>query len=568
METGHDVKRQNTRQTKKSIDCNNKSMDYNNKLADCNNKSIKTQQKTNSQKQGSKPESTNTNDIAIMNSNVPITTNTTSTINNQTQFVNTKPIIKKRTASKISSDSKGVLESKTTIKTNNNKTYSNNKTIQTKQPKQSKQPKHNDQSKQVKLAKKTKNTKNIKNVRNIKKDNESDEPIETDHSSNNTNDTDTNTSSTDDDNDDIMINNIKSDNTDNTNSTSVSSYKSKLLEDYNIDDEKRKDNEEEILKDTHFRLAIKPIDPNYQIIWNLYKKQHEAHWTAEEIDFSDDRHDFQKLDGNIQHFIKRILAFFAGADSIVNMNIREKFSKITIKEAEVAYGFQQMMENIHGEVYADMLINIITDPKERDDLMNAFKNVNSIKKMIQWAQHWIESDRRIGFSIVVFSIFEGLMFSGAFAAIYWLKKILGEDKMKGLTQSNNLIAKDEGMHTNFGCVMYDYVIHRLTQEEINILIHESVVICKEFTNDAIRVDMIGMNVNLMHRYIEYVADRLVVYLGYDKIFNTPIPDSLQFMDLIGFLNKDNFFERRSTEYQKAYNDRNKANWDFKILKVY
>lgn len=341
-----------------------------------------------------------------------------------------------------------------------------------------------------------------------------------------------------------------------------------LLLNFDPAEEIRKDAEEDILKEANFRLAVKPIDPKYQVIWNLYKKQHEAHWTAEEIDFSNDRHDFMKLDKNIQHFIKMIFAFFAGADSIVNINIKKKFSRITVKEAEIAYGFQQMMENIHGEVYADMLINVIEDATERDELINAFKKVKSIKLMIEWAQKWIDVDRRIGFSIVAFTIFEGIMFSGAFAAIYWLKKSLGEDKMKGLTQSNNLIAKDEGMHTNFGCVMYDYVKHRLSQEEITVMMVDAVDIAKSFTQDAIRVDLIGMNVNLMSAYLEYVADRLLVYLGHEKIYNTPIPDQFQFMDTIGFLNKDNFFERRSTEYQKAYNNNNRADWKFKINHVY
>lgn len=341
-----------------------------------------------------------------------------------------------------------------------------------------------------------------------------------------------------------------------------------LMLNFDPSEEIRKDAEEDILNDSNFRLAVKPIDPKYQVLWNLYKKQHEAHWTAEEIDFSSDRHDFLKLDKNIQHFIKMIFAFFAGADSIVNINIKKKFSRITVKEAEIAYGFQQMMENIHGEVYADMLINVIEDSIERDELINAFKHVKSIKLMIEWAQRWIDTDRRIGFSIVAFTIFEGIMFSGAFAAIYWLKKSLGDDRMKGLTQSNNLIAKDEGMHTNFGCVMYDYVKHRLSQEEITVMMTDAVDIAKTFTQDAIRVDLIGMNVNLMSAYLEYVADRLLVYLGHDKIYNTPIPDQFQFMDTIGFLNKDNFFERRSTEYQKAYNNNNRADWKFKISAVY
>lgn len=341
-----------------------------------------------------------------------------------------------------------------------------------------------------------------------------------------------------------------------------------MSQDYNIADEIHKDEEEDILNPSNIRLAVKPIDPKYQIIWDLYKKQHEAHWTAEEIDFSGDKHDFNNLDNNIQHYIKRILAFFAGADSIVNVNIKTKFSKITIKEAEIAYSFQQMMENIHGEVYSDMLLNIIDNPKEQDELINAFKYIESIKKMIDWAQKWIDSDRRIGFSLVAFTIFEGLMFSSAFASIYWLKKYLGDDKMKGLIQSNNLIAKDEGLHTNFGCVMYNFVKHKLSVDEITVLMKEGVSISKEFTKDAIRVDLIGMNVELMHSYIEYVADRLMVYLGYEKIYNTSIPDQFQFMDTIGFLNKDNFFERRATEYQKAYNERNRGTWEFSIKDEY
>ncbi len=340
---------------------------------------------------------------------------------------------------------------------------------------------------------------------------------------------------------------------------------SSLLNDFNPDDEQMKDDQEEILNPKLYRYTIKPIDPKYQILWDLYKKQHQSHWTPEEVDFADDKHDFNKLDANVQHFIKMVLAFFAGADTIVNINIKENFSKITIKEAEVAYGFQQMMENIHGEVYAEMLINIIEDQKERDDLINAFKNVESIKNMINWATAWTNGKRRIAFSIMAFTIFEGLMFSGAFASIYWLKKTVGEGKMKGLVQSNNLIAKDEGMHTNFGCIIYDFVINKLTNDEAKTMMNEAVEIAKQFTKDAIRVDLIGMNPRLMNNYLEYVADRLMVYLGYEKIYGTVIPESFEFMESIGFLNKDNFFERRPTEYQLSYNSQNKGDWQFKIL---
>lgn len=369
--------------------------------------------------------------------------------------------------------------------------------------------------------------------------------------------------------DELIVNNVMVNNETDDNEKSIydNSYNFKLVDDYDEKDEAQKDSEEDILNPELFRLAIKPIDPKYKVLWDISKKQHAAIWFAEEIDFSKDRHDFEKLDKNIQHFIKMVLAFFAGADTIVIINIKKQLSRITVKEAEVAYGFQQMMENIHGEVYADMLINIISDRDERDELINAFKNVESIKKMIAWGNRWIESKRRIAFSLVVFAIFEGLMFSGAFAAIYWLKKVLGEDKMKGLVQSNNLIAKDEGMHTNFGCVLYDYVKHKLSTDEFNILMKEAVEISKEFTKDAIRVDLIGMNVKIMSDYQECVADRLAVCLGYKKIYNTTIPESLQFMDSIGFMNKDNFFERRPTEYQKSYNDKNK-DWKFKILDKY
>ena len=248
------------------------------------------------------------------------------------------------------------------------------------------------------------------------------------------------------------------------------------------------------------------------------------------VDFNQDQYDFQKLDPNIQHFIKMVLAFFAGADSIVIENIDSNFTKITVREALVAYSFQESIENIHGEVYADMLINIITDSVERDELINAFKTVPSIKQMIGWGRKWISSKRRLAFSIVAFTIFEGLMFSGAFASIYWLKKVLGEDKMKGLIQSNNYIAKDEGMHTTFGFEIYKHIIHKLSNDEMYSIINEAVEISKSFTIDAIKVELIGMNVKLMNKYIEYVADRILVGLGYEKLYNTTIPDQFQFME--------------------------------------
>ena len=340
------------------------------------------------------------------------------------------------------------------------------------------------------------------------------------------------------------------------------------LDNFDEEEEKRKDKDEELLNEKNYRLAIKPIDNKYKTLWDIYKKYVEAFWTPEMVDFNQDQYDFQKLDPNIQHFIKMVLAFFAGADSIVIENIDSNFTKITVREALVAYSFQESIENIHGEVYADMLINIITDSVERDELINAFKTVPSIKQMIGWGRKWISSKRRLAFSMVAFTIFEGLMFSGAFASIYWLKKILGEDKMKGLIQSNNYIAKDEGMHTTFGFEIYKHIIHKLSNDEMYSMINEAVEISKSFTIDAIKVELIGMNVKLMNKYIEYVADRILVGLGYDKLYNTTIPDQFQFMETIGFLNKDNFFERRSTDYQLAHNSDNKANWEFNTIDNY
>jgi ribonucleotide reductase beta subunit family protein with ferritin-like domain len=340
------------------------------------------------------------------------------------------------------------------------------------------------------------------------------------------------------------------------------------LDNFDEEEEKRKDKEEELLNEKNYRLAIKPIDNKYKTLWDIYKKYVEAFWTPEMVDFNQDQYDFQKLDPNIQHFIKMVLAFFAGADSIVIENIDSNFTKITVREALVAYSFQESIENIHGEVYADMLINIITNSVERDELINAFKTVPSIKQMIGWGRKWISSKRRLAFSMVAFTIFEGLMFSGAFASIYWLKKILGEDKMKGLVQSNNYIAKDEGMHTTFGFEIYKHIVHKLSNDEMYSIINEAVEISKSFTIDAIKVELIGMNVKLMNKYIEYVADRILVGLGYEKLYNTTIPDQFQFMETIGFLNKDNFFERRSTDYQLAHNSDNKANWEFNTIDNY
>jgi ribonucleoside-diphosphate reductase subunit M2 len=323
---------------------------------------------------------------------------------------------------------------------------------------------------------------------------------------------------------------------------------------------------EPILNNDNFRFTIKPINPQYEIFWKLYKKQQECYWTAEEIDFSKDYDDFLTLSSDEQYFIKMVLAFFASSDGIVNFNLRERFlTEIKIIEAQVAYGFQLMMENIHGEVYSDMLINIVRDPEERNALFDAMKTVESVKKMSDWALKWIESKDSIGHRVIAFAIVEGVFFSGAFAAIFWLKKQRGNGKlfMEGLIKSNRFIARDEGIHVNGACALYSFVKNRVPSDDITKMFNEANEICRFFVDDAIKVKLIGIDIDSMMEYINYVSDRLLVLLGYEKIYNVKNP--FDFMETIGMLAKDNFFENRPDSYQKSHNEDNKLKWEFKRL---
>ena len=323
---------------------------------------------------------------------------------------------------------------------------------------------------------------------------------------------------------------------------------------------------EPILNKEHFRFTIKPINPKFQILWDMYKKQQQCNWIAEEIDFSKDYDDFLTLSNDEQHFIKLVLAFFASSDGIVNFNLRERFlSEIQITEAQVAYGFQLQMENIHSEVYADMLINIVKNEKERDNLFNAITTIPSVKRMSDWALKWIESDKSIGHRVIAFAIVEGIMFSGAFASIFWLKKQRSSGKlfMQGLIKSNNFIARDEGLHCQFACALYSFIIKRVSKEDIIEMFEEANDISKEFVEDAIKCRLLGMSSDSMNQYINYVSDRLLVMLGYDKLYNVTNP--FDFMDTIGMLSKDNFFETRPDSYQKAHNQDNKDDWAFERL---
>jgi ribonucleotide reductase beta subunit family protein with ferritin-like domain len=301
----------------------------------------------------------------------------------------------------------------------------------------------------------------------------------------------------------------------------------------------------------------------------MYKKQQQCNWIAEEIDFSKDYDDYLTLSKDEQQFIKLVLAFFASSDGIVNFNLRERFlSEIQITEAQIAYGFQLQMENVHSEVYADMLINIIRDPVEREYLFNAITTIPSVKRMSDWALKWIESDKSIGHRVIAFAIVEGIMFSGAFAAIFWLKKQRSSGRlfMQGLIKSNNFIARDEGLHTQFACALYSFVNKKIPEEDIIDMFKEANDISKQFVEEAIQCRLLGMSSDSMNQYINYVSDRLLVMLGYDKLYNVSNP--FDFMDTIGMLSKDNFFETRPDSYQKAHNQDNKDEWVFERLEIF
>jgi ribonucleoside-diphosphate reductase beta chain len=319
-----------------------------------------------------------------------------------------------------------------------------------------------------------------------------------------------------------------------------------------------------LLDDKYTRLTALPINDKFKSLWASYKKQQESYWTAEEINFLKDYDDFITLSDNEQHFIKMVLAFFAASDGIVNINLRDRFTKeIKIPEALAAYNWQCMMEQIHGEVYSNMLINIVKDTHECDKLFNAITTIPSIKKISDWAFKWINSDKHIGYRIVAFVIVEGIFFSSAFAAIFWLKDSKkGQLFMEGLVKSNRFISRDEGLHCEFGCLMYSFINNRIPTNEIYEIIKEANEISSEFVINAIQTRLIGINNETMNTYVKYVSDRILIMLGYSKLYNAVNP--FKFMDNIGLESKDNFFEMRPDSYSSAFNETNR-NWEFKLL---
>ena len=306
-----------------------------------------------------------------------------------------------------------------------------------------------------------------------------------------------------------------------------------------------KNSNEPLLAENPNRFVLFPIQ--HGDIWEFYKKSEASFWTAEELDLSQDATDWAKLNNNEKHFVSHVLAFFAASDGIVNENLAMNFfNEVQYPEAKCFYGFQIMMENIHSETYSLLIDTYIRDPKEKDKLFNALQTMPCVSKKGEWALQWINSPNFTE-RLVAFCAVEGIFFSGSFCSIFWLKK---RGLMPGLSFSNELISRDEGMHCEFACLLYrNHIKNKLSQERVYQIITDAVRIEQEFVTDSLPVDLIGMNAKLMSQYIEYVADRWLGELGYPKFYGSQNP--FDFMELISLQNKTNFFEKRVAEYQKA-----------------
>jgi ribonucleoside-diphosphate reductase beta chain len=301
-----------------------------------------------------------------------------------------------------------------------------------------------------------------------------------------------------------------------------------------------------MLQEAPERFVLFPIE--HSDIWEMYKLHAAAFWTAEEIDLAEDAKDWKKLNANEQHFLKHVLAFFAASDGIVNENLVTNFAdEVQWAEARCFYGFQIMMENIHAETYSLLIDAYITDPDEKTHLFNALETVPSVRKKGTWALKWL-SRKKGSFAqrLVAFAAVEGIFFSGSFCAIFWLKK---RGLMPGLTFSNELISRDEGLHCDFACMLHNKLIRGAGENMIHRIIAEAVEIETEFVTSALPVELIGMNAGLMRQYIEFVADRLLVSLNSSKLYNVSNP--FPWMEMISMQGKTNFFEKRVGEYQKS-----------------
>jgi len=304
--------------------------------------------------------------------------------------------------------------------------------------------------------------------------------------------------------------------------------------------------DEILLKEDSTRLTIFPIQ--YENIWDMYKKAVSSFWTVEEIDLSKDLDDFNKLSENERKFIKNILAFFSSSDTIVNINLGERFlNEVQVLEAKFFYAFQMTIENIHSETYSLLIDTYFKDPQEKHESFNAIQYIPCIQKKAEWCFKWI-NDQRSSFAqrLLAFAIVEGVFFSGAFCSIFWLKE---RGMMPGLAFSNELISRDEGMHVEFAILLYSMIKNRLSEETVHQIVREAVEVEKNFIIESIPCSLLGMNSELMSVYIEFVADRLLSQLNYNKIWNVPNP--FPFMERISIETKSNFFESRVSQYSKA-----------------
>ncbi|MGB0886013.1 MAG: ribonucleoside-diphosphate reductase small subunit [Chitinophagales bacterium] len=316
---------------------------------------------------------------------------------------------------------------------------------------------------------------------------------------------------------------------------------------------------EEILEQTNDRFVLFPI--KYDKIWEMYKQAEASFWTAEEIDLAADMTDWEeKLNDNERHFIKHVLAFFAASDGIVNENLVMNFmNEVTIPEARCFYGFQIAIENIHAETYSLLIDTYIKDDKEKTHLFNAMDTIPAVAKKAEWALKWIEESPTFAHRLIAFAAVEGIFFSGSFCSIFWLKK---RGLMPGLAFSNELISRDEGMHTDFACLLYSMLQEKPSEEDVKAIIMGAVALEEEFVSDALPVSLIGMNADMMGKYIKFVADRLLVSLGYNKVYNAENP--FPWMEMISIQGKTNFFEKRVAEYQKAGVTGNKEDQTFSL----
>lgn len=303
--------------------------------------------------------------------------------------------------------------------------------------------------------------------------------------------------------------------------------------------------EEPLLASNPDRFCMFPIQ--YPQIWEMYKKAEASFWTAEEVDLSQDQRQWESLTDGERYFISHVLAFFAASDGIVLENLAGRFMKeVQVAEARAFYGFQIAIENIHSEMYSLLIESYIKDSAEKNKLFHAIDTIPCIKKKAKWALRWIDGSESFAERIIAFACVEGIFFSGSFCAIFWLKK---RGLMPGLTFSNELISRDEGLHCDFACLLYSLLKMKLSEERVKAIISNAVEIEREFVCEALPCRLVGMNADLMSTYIEFVADRLMTALGYGKIYNVQNP--FDWMELISLQGKTNFFEKRVGEYQKA-----------------